>query len=150
MRELTIAVVLFISLCSGAIAGPKEDALQVVQQWTENFMKFDVDGITKLYAPDALFFGTGSKALITQPDGIRKYFQRALGRYQGSGDTVERKLDSSVGVLSDTVVVVTGVENVTGVRDGKPFTATGRVTFVVVNRGADWQIAHFHRSTLPK
>jgi hypothetical protein len=52
-------------------------------------------------------------------------------------------------VLSDTVVVVTGLETVTGVRDEKPFSATGRVTFVVAKRGSDWQIAHFHRSSLP-
>ena len=145
MRKLAIAVALFASLCSTAIAGPREDALQVVQQWTKNFMEFDVDGITKLYAPDALFFGTSSKALVSNPEGIRKYFKRALSR----GGTVERKLDPSALVLSDTVVVVTGVENVTGVRDGKPFAATGRVTFVVAKRGADWQIAHFHRSRLP-
>ena len=145
MRKLAIAVAFFALLCSTAIAGPREDALQVVQQWTKKFMEFDVDGITKLYAPDALFFGTSSNALVSDPEGIRKYFTRALSR----GGTVERKLDPSVLVLSDTVVVVTGVENVTGVRDGKPFAATGRVTFVVAKRGADWQIAHFHRSRLP-
>jgi uncharacterized protein (TIGR02246 family) len=144
MRVLLFAAALITLHCSTAIAGPPEEALQVVEKWTKAFTESDVDGIVKLYAPDALFFGTGSKALVTKPDEIRKYFERAL-----SSGRVERKLDHSVMVLSDTVVVVTGLETVTGVRGGKPFSATGRVTFVVAKRGSDWQIAHFHRSRLP-
>ena len=141
---MLIAVALFASLCSTAIAGPREEALQVVEKWTKAFTESDVDGMVKLYAPDALFFGTSSKALLTKPDEIRKYFERAL-----STGRVDRKLDSSVMVLSDTVVVVTGLETVTGVRGEKPFSGTGRVTFVVAKRGSDWQVAHFHRSRLP-
>ena len=52
-------------------------------------------------------------------------------------------------VLSDTVVVVTGLDTVTGVRDGTAFSANGRVTFVLAKRGPDWQIVHFHRSAMP-
>jgi uncharacterized protein (TIGR02246 family) len=144
MHRLLIAVALFASLCSTAIAGPREEALQVVEKWSKAFTESDVDGMVKLYAPDALFFGTSSKALLTKPDEIRKYFERAL-----STGRVDRKLDSSVMVLSDTVVVVTGLEIVTGVRGEKPFSGTGRVTFVVAKRGSDWQVAHFHRSRLP-
>ena len=144
MHRLLIAVALFASLCSTAIAGPREEALQVVEKWSKAFTESDVDGMVKLYAPDALFFGTSSKALLTKPDEIRKYFERAL-----STGRVDRKLDSSVMVLSDTVVVVTGLETVTGVRGEKPFSGTGRVTFVVSKRGSDWQVAHFHRSRLP-
>ena len=144
MHRLLIAVALFASLCSTAIAGPREEALQVVEKWSKAFTESDVDGMVKLYAPDALFFGTSSKALLTKPDEIRNYFERAL-----STGRVDRKLDSSVMVLSDTVVVVTGLETVTGVRGEKPFSGTGRVTFVVAKRGSDWQVAHFHRSRLP-
>jgi hypothetical protein len=53
-------------------------------------------------------------------------------------------------VLSDTAVVVTGLDTVTGARDGKPFSGNGRVTFVVAKRGSDWQIVHFHRSSMPR
>src|SRR4029077_17786932 len=38
---------------------------------------------------------------------------------------------------------------VTGVRDGQPFSANGRVTFVVAKRRSDWEIVHFHRSAMP-
>ena len=39
--------------------------------------------------------------------------------------------------------MVTGLDTVTGVRDGKPYGNNGRVTFVVAKRGAVWQIVHF-------
>ena len=146
MREMLIAVALFASLCSTATAGPKEDALQVVEKWAKAFTESDVDGIVKLYAPDALFLGTGSKTVVVKPEEIRKYFEQALLSNRPRG----ARLDSnSAMVISDTAVVVTGLDTVTGVRDGKPTSANGRVTFVVAKRGSDWQIVHFHRSAMP-
>jgi len=147
MREMLIAVALLASLCSTAIAGPKEDALQVVEKWAKAFTDSDVDGIVKLYAPDALFLGTGSKTVVVKPEEIRKYFEQALLSNRPRG----ARLDShSAMVVSDTAVVVTGLDTVTGVRDGTPTSANGRVTFVVGKRGPDWQIVHFHRSAMPK
>ncbi len=146
MRELLVAIVLITSLCSTAIAGPKEEALQVLDKWTKAFTDSDVDGIVKLYAPDALFLGTGSKTVVTKPEEIRKYFEQALLSNRPRGAKVG---DHSVMVLSDTIVVVTGLDTVTGVRDGRPFSANGRVTFVVAKRGSGWQIVHFHRSAMP-
>lgn len=147
MRKMLIAVALLVSLCSTAIAGPKEDALQVVEEWAKAFTNSDVDGIVKLYAPDALFLGTGSKTVVVKTEEIRKYFEQALLSNRPRG----ARLDShSVMVVSDTAVVVTGLDTVTGVRDGKPTSANGRVTFVVGKRGSEWQIVHFHRSAMPK
>lgn len=146
MREMLIAVALFASLCSTAIAGPKEDALQVVEKWAKAFTDSDVDGIVKLYAPDALFLGTGSKTVVVKPAEIHKYFEQALLSNRPRG----ARLDSnSAIVVSDTAVVVTGLDTVTWVRDGKPTSANGRVTFVLGKRGPDWQIVHFHRSAMP-
>jgi uncharacterized protein (TIGR02246 family) len=147
MRQLLLAVALFGSLCSTAIAGPADDALQVVQKWAKAFTDSDVDAIVKLHAPDAHFVGTGSKAVVVKPEEIRKYFEEALLNNRPRGAT----LDSySTTVLSDAAVVVTGLDTVTGVRDGKPTTANGRVTFVIARRGSDWQIVHFHRSAMPR
>ena len=53
-------------------------------------------------------------------------------------------------VLSDNAVLVTGLDTTTRVKDGTPISASGRVTFVVAKRGADWQIVHFHRSAMPQ
>ena len=146
LREILISVTLLVSLCSSAIAGPKEDALQVVEKWAKAFSDSDVDAIVKLYAPDALFLGTGSKTVVVTPEGIRKYFEQALLSNRPRG----ARLDSnSAMVVSDTTVVVSGLDTVTGVRDGSPISANGRVTFVIAKRGSDWQIVHFHRSAMP-
>jgi ketosteroid isomerase-like protein len=57
--------------------------------------------------------------------------------------------DYAAMVLSDTAVVITSLDTVTGVRDGQPFSVNGRVTFVVAKRGSEWEIVHFHRSAMP-
>ena len=61
MREMLIAVALFASLCSTAIAGPEEDALQIVEKWAKAFTDSDVDVIVKLYAPDAFFWAPAAR-----------------------------------------------------------------------------------------
>ena len=133
-------------LSSAAIAGPQEDAVQVLQKWTKAFSDSDVETIVSLYAPDALFLGTGSKTVVVKPEEIRKYFEQALLNNRPRG----ANLDSYTAmVLSDTTVVVAGLDTVTGVRDGKPYSANGRVTFVISKRGENWQIVHFHRSAMP-
>jgi uncharacterized protein (TIGR02246 family) len=147
MRELLIAAVVFASLGSTAVAGPREDALQVVEKWTRAFTDSDVDGIVRLYASDALFLGTSSKTVVVEPSEIRKYFEQALL----STRPMRAVVDSySAMVVSDTAVVVTGLDTVSGVRAGKPFGGNGRFTFVVAKRGPDWQIVHFHRSSMPR
>ena len=57
MRALVSLVALLGLLSSAANAGPKEDALAVLEKWTKAFAASDVDDIVKLYAPDALFVG---------------------------------------------------------------------------------------------
>jgi uncharacterized protein (TIGR02246 family) len=147
MRNLLIAVGLLASLCSTTIAGPKEDALQVVDRWAKAFTDSDVEGIVKLYAPDATFLGTGSKTVVVKPEEIRTYFEQALLSNRPRG----AKLDShSATEVSDTAVIVTGLDTVTGVRDGQPVSANGRVTFVLAKRGSGWKIVHFHRSSMPR
>lgn len=133
-------------LCSTALAGPREEALAVVDRWAKAFVESDVDGIVRLYAPDALFFGTGSKTLVISPDGIRTYFEQALLTNRPKSAALG---DHTVMVVSDTVVVVTGQDAAGGVREGKPYSADGRVTFVIAKRGDAWQIVHFHRSAKP-
>jgi uncharacterized protein (TIGR02246 family) len=146
MRLFLYTVTLIASI-STAFAGPKEDALQVIDTWAKAFTASDVDGIAKLYAPDALFVGTGSKTVVTNPEGIRKYFEAALLTNRPRGASLN---SYEAMPLSDTAVIITGLDTVTAVKDGNPTGAAGRVTFVVAKRGADWQIVHFHRSAMPQ
>lgn len=108
-RLLAVAVALFVTLCSTAIAGPKEEALQVLDRWTKAFSDSDVDAIVKLYATDTTFMGTGSKTLVTKTSEIRSYFEQALLQNRPRGAKLG---DHSVVVLSDSAVVVTGLDTV--------------------------------------
>jgi len=146
MRPFLFAVTLLVSFSSSVLAGPKEDALQVLDKWAKAFTDSDVDAIVKLHAPDALFMGTASKSVVVKTEGVRAYFENALLNNRPRG---AKLTDYSVLVLSDTAVAVSGLDALTGVRDGKAFGTTGRVTFVIAKRGSDWQIVQFHRSPVP-
>jgi uncharacterized protein (TIGR02246 family) len=147
MRALLFALALVASIAPRALADPKAEVLQFVQKWAKAFNESDVEGIVALYAPDVLFMGTGSKTLVTQTADIRKYFENALLNNRPRGATLK---DHAVMALSETAFIVTGLDAVTGVRDGKTYSNAGRVTFVIAKRGADWKIVHFHRSAMPQ
>jgi uncharacterized protein (TIGR02246 family) len=124
VRKILLAMILVTSV-SLAHAGPKEAAYQVVERWGKVFGDGDVDGIAKLYAPDALMIGTLGKVVLTKPEQIREYFDGALNRYKPR----TAKLDSSEAfVVDDNTVVIAGLDIITGVRDGQPMTNMGRVT----------------------
>jgi uncharacterized protein (TIGR02246 family) len=145
MRNLLLSLVVLIAWPIASFAGPKEDALLVVEKWDKAFVASDVDGMIKLYAPDATFVGTSSKAPVVKTEGIRGYFENAfLTKFQSA--TFK---EYAATVLSDTTVLVTGLDVIDGIRDGRPVHAEGRVTFLVAKRGSDWQIVHFHRSAMP-
>lgn len=147
MKALLFAIALTIPLASHAFADSKKEALDVVERWAKAFSDSDVDGIVKLHSPDALFLGTQSKTVVTKTAEIRSYFENALLNNRPRG---AKLVQHEVLAVSDNMVVVTGLDAVSGVRDGTPFTNSGRVTFVVAKRGADWTIVHFHRSPAPR
>jgi len=131
---------------SSAITGPKEDALQILDKWVHAFNSSDIEGIVSLYAPDALFIGTGSKEVGTNPEYFRAYFQ-SLKRDMPRG----AKLESySALELSNTVVLVSGMDTVSGTKDGVIFQRPGRTSFVLTKRDEKWQIVQFHRSAMPQ
>ena len=138
---------MFLTMTTATLAGPKDEALAVLDKWTKAFADSDVDGIVKLYAPEALVLGTSSRDVITTPAGVRQYFEKSLladkprGAALGHVETM---------VLSDTAVLLSGLDTASGVRDGEPYNTDGRVTFVIARRGAAWLIVHCHRSAMPE
>jgi uncharacterized protein (TIGR02246 family) len=144
--RLALAGVLLLSACKSDTASATNGAMQVVQRWATAFNESNVDAIVSLYAPDASFFGTGSKTLVSTPEQIRDYFAAALQRDKPRGAELR---EPSVRVVSDNVVIVVGLDRVSGTKNGNVYHAEGRVSFVIEKRGDDWQIVHFHRSALP-
>src|SRR5262249_38878872 len=145
MRKTLSAIMLFASV-SLAHAGPKEDAYQVVAKWAKAFTEADVTAIAKLYAPDALMIGTLGKIVLTRPEQIRQYFDRALNTDKPRTATLD---SSEILVVDDNTVVIAGFDTITATKDGQQTIGKGRVTFVVAKRGSDWMIVHLHRSPLP-
>ena len=142
-----IATCLLLAKLSAAVAGPADEAQLVVERWLKAFSDSDVDAIVKLYAPDAVFLGTGSKTVVMQSAEIRQYFEQALNTNRPRGASV---LVHKTQVLSDDVVVITALDEVTGVRDGTKFASPGRDTFVLAKREGQWRVVTFHRSAVPK
>lgn len=146
IRVLCISAVLIMNPLI-SYSDPKEDALDVLNKWTRAFAEADVDGIVHLYSNDALFLGTGSKLVVTQTEEIRGYFETALLNDRPRTATIN---NYSAIELSEAVVVFSGLDTITGVRNGNQTISNGRVTIVVAMRNGEWKIVQFHRSQLPE
>ena len=106
-------------------------ALAIVNQWFDAFTGGDVEQLVGLFATDALFFGTGSKALAQGRQAIRTYFERVVLTHR-LRDAVSSPLSTLT--LSDNVVIVTGLDRLSSPLATLPFKAEGRLTFVVAKR----------------
>lgn len=145
MRKQLLGIALIMAVPVSVIAGPKEEAYQVVDKFQKAFDASDVQGIVSLFAPDAVFLGTLSPKLATETDEIQAYFQAI------KTDT-PRLLeigDYSTLVLSDSVVVFAGMDNFSSTKDGKKIDLPARFTFVVTKSERGWRISHFHSSARP-
>ena len=108
MRKQLLGIALIMAVPVSVIAGPKEEAYQVVDKFQRAFDASDVQGIVGLFAPDAVFLGTVSPKLATNTDEIQAYFQAI----KTDTPRVLEIGDYSTLVLSDSVVVFAGMGQV--------------------------------------
>jgi uncharacterized protein (TIGR02246 family) len=145
MRKLLLIPALLLAWPVVALAGTQEDAFQVVEQFKKAFDGADVQGVLKLFAPDAVFLGTLSPKLATRTEDIDAYFQ-------GIKTDTPRKVvfgEYSTVLLSDTAVVFAGMDQFSSTRDGKTINLPARFTLVVTKGAQGWRISHFHSSVRP-
>jgi len=130
-------------------AGPKEDALAAYDKFFTLFTTGNQNQLAALFAPDALFYGTGSAEVVTTPEGVIAYFTGALSGTRG--EVTARPFENKALLLSDSVVVISGKWQSERTLDGKMITAApSRVTAVMQKRGDKWLIVQFHNSPTPK
>jgi uncharacterized protein (TIGR02246 family) len=129
-----------------AVAGPKEDAFQVIEQFKKAFDNSDVEGVVKLFAPDAIFLGTVSHKLVSTTEGIEEYFQ-ALKQFTPRSISIDAY--SSM-VLSENAVLFAGFDTFSQTKEGKAIEAPARFTLVITKKDQGWRISHFHSSIRPK
>lgn len=125
---------------------PRLAAAQVLERWARAFTDSDVSGIVDLYADDASFIGTSSKSPTHRPDDVRAYFEAALLNNRPRSASIN---EHAMMALADNVVVISGLDTVTGNRNGTVYSIQGRFSFVIEKRDSCWKIVHFHRSALP-
>lgn len=148
VRLITVLSLLLMSY-TPIFAGPKEDALAAYQKFFEYFTTDNHEQIATLFAPDALFYGTSSREVVTTREGIRQYFVNALSGNRGTVKATP--FEQSALVISDTVVAISGKWQSERTLDGKMVTAgPSRNTVVVQKRGDQWLIVQFHNSPTPK
>ena len=86
-------------------------------KFLNSFTAANAEEVVSLFTPDGLFWGTAMPNLATTPDAIRQYFVGVFGRL---GFVKATSLGTSPLVLSDSVVLVSGMWQTERVVDGKP------------------------------
>lgn len=148
LRQVAITSLLFL-MCTPIFAGAKEDALAAYHTFFDSFTTDNHDQVAALFAPDALFYGTGSSEVVTTRDGIRAYFVAALSGKRGVVKATP--FEQTALTLSDSIVAISGKWQSERTLDGKMVTAgPSRNTVVMQRRGDQWLIVQFHNSPTPK
>ena len=123
--------------------------LAAYRKFFELFTTDNHDQVAALFAPDALFYGTGSTEVVTTSEGIREYFVAALTGKRGIVKATP--FSQTALVLSENAVAISGKWQSERTLDGKMVTAgPSRNTVVMQRRGNQWLIVQFHNSPSPK
>ena len=148
MKRHAIALLFALAWPPLLVAGPAEDAQAAFEKFFPTFVQGNCEGVASLFAPDAQFYGTQSRELVTAHEGVREYFATALCKNPAPVKAVP--LGAKSQALSDSVVLISGSWQSERTVDGKlvvggPF----RTTAVMQKRGDRWLIVQFHNSPRP-
>ena len=80
-RQIYSVLLLFLFIIApGAWAGPKDEVAAASAQWAELFTDDNPDTILVLYDKDAVLWGTLSPKRRDDPEAVRDYFVKEIGR----------------------------------------------------------------------
>jgi len=99
------------------MAGPQEDGQAVFEKFLGDFTAANPDAMAAHFAPDALFWGTNSRDLISGTNSIRQYFFDAFKRLPGAKATPVGKVSALM--IADNVMTVSGIWQVERMVEGK-------------------------------
>ena len=146
MKKLILSLFLALMAAPASAQGDAQaDAAAVFERFLVAMTNADIATVTSLFAEDALFWGTGSKELVTTPAGVLAYFT-PVGRNE-PGATLARARSYETRELGNGLVMVSGMWEVVprGQDTGTPL----RVSMLLANREGTWQIIQFHNSRVP-
>lgn len=149
MRRIFMIVLAAVCLPVNAHADPREEGQAALEKFLASYTSADARGVSSLFAPDVLFWGTRARDLITGSDGVHAYFTNAFGTPgRPAGEVKASAVGApSISVLSDDAVAVSGMWRTETVKDGKGVPGGDlRFAMTVIKRGDRWLIGSFHNS----
>jgi uncharacterized protein (TIGR02246 family) len=129
---------------SDSDAAAKEQVAAAVAAWVAAYDSRDPSRISAQYAPDAVFWGTGSKTVRATPAAIAEYFKDAAKRPDARASIGEQHIR----VFGD-VGIATGYNTFSNIRDGKRVPNPARFSMVFHKRDGKWILVDHHSSRLP-
>jgi len=141
MSIRSIGLLLIALVPMAAHAGPREEAVAVVERWSAAYTSNDAEAVVSLYTADAILLGTVSPIISEGTEAIRTYFSRLKG--SGNKNTLG---ETRTIVLGEEAVLITGFYEFTSMQDGKLLPRPSRFTMLVTKHAGEWRIAHHHSS----
>ena len=123
-----------------------EDGEQLLANWVNAVNRCDVNAVMQLFAADVMFYGTSTKTLITNSEGVRQYFEQAFAQLQPLTMSIEDKKIQSV---SDAVMLLACSDSWTVMLNGQQQIMFGRLVMTATLKQGVWKIVSFHRSVMP-
>lgn len=124
-----------------------EDGEQLLANWINAVNRCDVNAVMQLFAADVMFYGTSTKTLITNSEGVRQYFEQAFAQLQPLTMSIEDKKIQSV---SDDVMLLACTDKWSVALDGQQQIMFGRLVMTATLKQGVWKIVSFHRSVMPE
>ncbi|WP_349605926.1 MULTISPECIES: YybH family protein [Cupriavidus] len=119
----------------------------VERRWNASAREWNVDALTSMYAPEALFFGGRPGHAVGQPE-ILAYFSSYAGTLLSASMSL---VDQTVIELGTDMLLAQGHAKFRFVlADGRETFSELRTTWVLVRRQGVWQILQHHFSPTPE
>jgi ketosteroid isomerase-like protein len=146
-RGLLIAVaaltaVLPASASASQSVAPNPEVLAVVDAALNAAQAGDIQSLRQKYTADCIFIDEFAPFMWSGADALDHYFQSAAQMYQEtrhSDVTVTKGTAKYVYVAADSAYVIEPLSETAQV-NGKPYTSSGSLTFVLVRTQAGWKI----------
>ena len=115
--------------------------IAATEAWAAAFNSREPARVTATYVPDAILWGTTSKALVTSPGGVADYFKDLPNR------ALRVKFDSHHVQLLGEAATNAGLYTFTDTATGGSLVA--RYSMVFARRDGRWVLVHHHSSRVP-
>eukprot|EP00903_Cladosiphon_okamuranus_P017885 g16458.t1 len=148
MKQLPIAHVGARSFFSSGPSAEEKSVMAAVENWRDTLTSGADDAPTKvaaLYAPDALFWGTVSEQVRTNPTHVLEYFEY----FARSPKLTMTRLNPGKVQIHGDIAIQAGDYTFTWVGADGPVEVDARFTFHFRKEADGWKIVEHHSSAMP-